>query len=250
MANVNYAEILDRMIALQKVDTAIQEVELKNTEAKSKISEYKLKIEADRLEFTKKKSRLDEIRKKKASIELEIKAKDDDSQKRSDQLFQVKTNEAYKTLQDEINKDKEEKYKLEEEELKIMEEEDKISKFLKEQEQLLKKNEEAINSEIKKIEAEIKDREALISNEKIKRDEAAKQVDRNWYERYEKIRRNKNGLALAPVTADERGEGICGGCKFRVRPQAVIEVKKKNNIYICENCARIWYFEEKEGAVK
>src|SRR5208283_4005045 len=183
MANVNYAEILDKMLALQKVDTVIQEVELKNTEAMAKISEYKLKIEADRLEFTKKKSRLDEIRKNKASIELEIKTKDDDSKKKSDQLFQVKTNEAYKTLQDEINKDKEEKYKLEEEELKIMEEEDKISKFLKEQEQMLKKNEEIVNSDIKKIEAEIKDREAMINAEKTKRDEAAKQVDRNWYER-------------------------------------------------------------------
>jgi len=250
MANVNYSELLDKMIALQKIDTAIQEIELKNNEAKAKISEFNRKIEADKLDFSKKKSSLDEIRKKKSQIELEIKAKDDDMRKKSDQLFQVKTNEAYKTLQDEINKDKEAKDRLETEELKVMEDEDSIHRSLKEQEQVLKKGEETIRTEIKKFEDEIKSRDGIISGEKTKRDEAAKLVDRNWYDRYERIRQNKNGLALAALTVDDRGDGICGGCKFRVRPQAVIEVKKKTEIHTCENCARIWYFEEKEGAVK
>jgi len=238
------AEVLDQLVALQKVDSGIQELEELNSEAKQKIEELNSKIAQNKAEFASKKQRLDSFRKKRAEIEVDIKSKEGEIKKKDEQTSQVSTNEAYKALQTEIDSLKADIKKNEDEILSIMEEEEGVYSWIKEQEVIMKKEEESINEEIKKLNDEIKVRENEAAERKKARDEQASKISKNWYERYERIRINKGGLALAPVLSDKKGNGQCGGCKMSVRAQAVIEVKKKNAIHTCENCARIWYFEE------
>jgi len=108
----------------------------------------------------------------------------------------------------------------------------------------MKQEEENINRVISGCRKEILEKDELISRENVKREEVAKKVNKKWYERYERIRKNKGGLALVPVEMQKSGNAICGGCKMTVRAQAIIDVKKGLEIITCENCARIWYIED------
>lgn len=235
------AEILSQLAVLQKADSAMLAVQNEKEETALRVKELQAKIAANKAEFEAKKKKLDEARKAKVAIELDIKSKEADIKKKEEQSAMIKTNEAYKALQDEVGAVRREIKSLEEKELVVMEEEDASHKWVKEQEVAMKKQEAEINEEIRKIEAAIKEKEAQLAESKVKRDEEVKKVAKGWYEKYEKIRKNKNGLALAQVVLDPKNNGICSGCKMIVRAQKVIEIKKMKDIFICENCARIFY---------
>ena len=39
----------------------------------------------------------------------------------------------------------------------------------------------------------------------------------------------------------------CGACNFRVRPQAVVEIRNQGALVLCDSCKRILYFDEAEA---
>ena len=56
---------------------------------------------------------------------------------------------------------------------------------------------------------------------------------------YEKLLINRSGLAVAPVVG-----GSCQGCFALLPPQIINEITMKNQMVICDGCARILYSEE------
>lgn len=53
--------------------------------------------------------------------------------------------------------------------------------------------------------------------------------------------RSRDGIAVAEVVG-----GACSACFMALRPQRQVEVKKGNEIIICESCTRILYIASKE----
>jgi len=243
-------EILEKLILLHKSDSDILKEESEKEEFQQGVEGKNKKIEENEKLFGEKKGRLNDFRKQRADIDVSIKEKEEVIKKKDSQTSEVSTNEAYKALQDEMDRIKKEIDEMEDRELKIMEEEEETGEWLKSQEKEMKKEKEEIESDIKELESRIKEKEDVLSGKKQERDKIAEGIDKLWYERYERIRINKDGHALARLIVDKEGNGRCEGCSMTVRPQAVIEVKKNNAIHICENCARIWYIEEKQEVLK
>ncbi|MEI7542406.1 MAG: hypothetical protein WCJ94_04045 [bacterium] len=243
------SEILAQLVKLQKIDAEILSIQEGKKEFVVKINEIKAQIAANTAEFHAKKSKLDDTRKKKGLLDVEIKSKEADIKTKEGQSGEVKTNTAFKALQNEIDGMRMDIRKFEDQQLVLMEEEDVVQVWIKSQEKVMKEKEVKLLADIKILEAEAAAREGLIDGELKKREEEVKNVNANWYEKYEKIRKSK-GLALAPILEGGNGSGVCGGCKFDVRPQVIIELKKIGDIKTCSNCARIWYIETKKEAVK
>ena len=66
---------------------------------------------------------------------------------------------------------------------------------------------------------------------------------------FQRILERHGGEALAPVRKVERvGKGAqmwhCGGCHYRVRPQAVVEIADQGNIVFCDSCKRILILDQ------
>jgi len=237
-------EILNTLIDLQKADNAILAVEKEIRHIDAEIEVKKQRIEEHKAVYNEKKARLDECKKKKAAFDLDIKTIQADIQKKEAQGATIKTNASFKALQDEIARDKDEIRKTEDRILGIDEEEEEVKVWLKEQEALFKKEEEIINAEIKVIQSEKAAKEAGIAGLTSAREEKAATVDKLWLERYEKIRKAKNGVAVASVSRDARGDGSCDGCRMAIRAQMVSKLKKRLAIESCSNCARILYVPE------
>jgi predicted nucleic acid-binding Zn-ribbon protein len=69
---------------------------------------------------------------------------------------------------------------------------------------------------------------------------------------FDRIRERLGGVALAPVRVIDRGsrgpkEWHCGACNYRLRPQAVIEIRNRGALVYCESCKRLLYLEEAAG---
>jgi hypothetical protein len=54
--------------------------------------------------------------------------------------------------------------------------------------------------------------------------------------------RSRDGIAVAEVV-----NGSCSACYMSLRPQAYLNVKRGDEISLCENCARILYVPKREA---
>lgn len=91
---------------------------------------------------------------------------------------------------------------------------------------------EAKKGELEKIIAETEREEQVLSAESEK---AKEQVDNRLLTAYERIRHSyRNGLAVVPIVRDS-----CGGCYNVIPPQRQSEIRQHKKIIVCEHCGRI-----------
>jgi uncharacterized protein len=73
----------------------------------------------------------------------------------------------------------------------------------------------------------------------VRRKKLAAQMPKHLFSNYERLSRLGRGQALAEV----RNTGICAACRVRVRPKIFSDVRKGDQLIICENCGRILYYQ-------
>ena len=77
-------------------------------------------------------------------------------------------------------------------------------------------------------------------------EDARQEVDHRLLVSYDKIRKSyRNGLAVVPVERD-----ACGGCFYSIPPQKQSEIKQHKKVMICENCGRILVDEDLTNSVE
>lgn len=150
----------------------------------------------------------------------------------------VKTNQEYKALMDEIAFAEAQIGKHEEQLLLIMEQAD----GLKQQATLA---ESAVSAQRTEIEAESRQASELTARDEAekaglvaKRHSLRQQVGSDWLQRFDRVLRMR-GQALAAVDRE-----ACSGCRVRLRPQFLQEMAgAPERLFICESCGRILYLE-------
>jgi predicted nucleic acid-binding Zn-ribbon protein len=68
--------------------------------------------------------------------------------------------------------------------------------------------------------------------------------DKSLVSKYERIRKQRGGLALVPVVA-----GTCKGCQRNIPPQMANNLLTSSEILSCPNCHRFIYAADEEQAV-
>ncbi len=230
-------EQIKNLIALQKIDAEVYQL-------KKTLSAQPLIQQKKETEFEKKKASLKTAEEQSKALQLkqkdkegELQVKEEKIKKLQAQLYQLKSNKEYTAMEFEIRGLKADKSLLEEEILRLLDLVDQAkAKSVKEKE-LLSGEEKKLKDEIealKKMAAEIN---ADLSTHEEKRHAYVPNVETRLLAQYEKILKNREGLALVPVKNDS-----CGGCHMELPPQAVHEIKLQEKVMVCESCARILYW--------
>lgn len=176
---------------------------------------------------------------KRKEKEGELESKEGTIKKYQSQLYQVKTNKEYTALQEEIGRVKADNSLIEEDIIKIFDQVDIENKKITKEKEILKQKEADLGVEKKKLNDEAERVKKELEGLQAQRGTLAAKVDKNILHKYERVLKNKDGLAVVPVINDS-----CQGC-FRVMPPQVInEIKMKKDLITCENCTRILYVEE------
>jgi predicted nucleic acid-binding Zn-ribbon protein len=166
--------------------------------------------------------------------ENDLRAIGDQINKFQGQLYQVKTNREYESLQHEIDALKEKSSQVEDAILELLEKMEKLSATVAEEERKLsefRREGDREKTELSTREEELSDRIAIKYDE---RKRLVVNLDDSLVARYDRIRERKAGLAVAAVQ-----NGACGGCYRRIPPQEIQELKKMQRIIACEGCGRI-----------
>ncbi len=235
-----YGEI-EELVSLQNIDNEIIRLKKKIKEIPVQIKKVEEEIERSEAIVEREKAKLIENQKLRKRIELDLETIKSKVKDKKTALNTVKTNKEYSTLLSEIEAFEEQYSALEDKLIEELYNAESIQDAIKESE---KKRDEVKKQLLKEkdilLEHEKKAKEELEGFLK-RREEITKRISKDYLELYEKTAKAKDGVALSRVV-----DGFCSECYIKIRPQVMVEIKKKEKIVTCENCGRILYIKEEK----
>ncbi len=234
------------LVELQKMDAAMDAKKAIAAGVPVKIAALNAAFEAKKRSMSAAHEALLALQVKKKDSELKIGEAEEGIRKHQRELNLVKDNNAFKALLSEIENDKKNKDELETGILFLLEEIDKASVQDKAIREEVKKIEETMRGEVAALEATAKEIAAGLETAKAERAAAAAALNPDLLEKYENIRVNKKGLAVAVVHEDPAtpGKYSCGGCHMSLTPQKTLDIKKHDTFAVCQDCRRLMYLEK------
>lgn len=228
---------LEKLIALQKLDSAMHDAERSLASEPEKLQALDAKIEAAKQAVAAAKALLADNQTARRAIEKDVAMHQGRLSKFREQAMAVKTNQEYHAIQHEISFAQTEIKKLEDGELELMMTADDLTASLKNAEADLAAAQKAGDAEKKAITEENVRLRALLDTLRAERAAVVGSVTPSSLAVFELVSKRRNGLAMA-----EARDGICTICHVRMRPQVFNTVRRNDQITQCDSCQRILFF--------
>lgn len=229
---------LKQVIRLQDLDNRLAELAREIAalpkhvaEIEKKLISHERKLDADRAALA---ANLKERKKCEGDIQLQ----DQKISKLKDQMIGAKiTNEQYRAFQNEIEFCQKEIRKAEDRILELMTESEPLDKNVKAAEAALKTEKAQVEAEKTQARERTAVDQKAAAELQAERAEIVKSISPSLYQRYERVRPNRKGLAVAEVV-----DGRCTACQIVLRLQYFQDLKRGESILSCESCQRILYW--------
>ncbi|MEI6071841.1 MAG: C4-type zinc ribbon domain-containing protein [Verrucomicrobiae bacterium] len=222
------------LLALQDKDQRLRTLrsELEAIPAEKFTKERLIAEAAQRLETARGSAR--EIEVKKKTLEVEAAAKRDQIARYKSQQMQTRKNEEFSALAHEIEGAEKAVSALEDRELELMEEAEVLKPQITCAEQAFQADKTKFESQIGALAEKSTNLKTRIADLEAARTAAAADVEEDLLDRYDRLFRTKNGLAVVALEHD-----VCTGCHMKVTTQTTVELRGEKSIVSCPQCARI-----------
>ena len=180
--------------------------------------------------------------KARKTFEMDVDAWKEKARKYRDQSAAVKTNEAYKALQHEIQHAEEEAAQAEDRLLERMVAGEDYERQVKAAERDIAAVEQAADADRKKLEAERAGLQQELAVKEAERSQEVAAIPAGLLEVYEHTahRQHHHGIGVAEVKHE-----ACSLCGARVLPHIFQKLRRDTNeVFQCESCSRILYYIE------
>lgn len=199
-------------------------------EIEKKLGSHERKLEADR-------AALAANQKERKNCEAEIQMQEQKISKLKDQMLSAKTNEQYRAFQNEIDFCQKEIRRFEDRILELMSESEPLDKNVKAAEAALKVEKAQVETEKNQARDRTAADERAAKEIETERASIVSSISPAVYQRYERTRKARRGIAMAEVV-----DGRCGACHLALRLQYFQDLKHGDAVLSCENCQRILYY--------
>jgi len=228
---------LERLIQLQRLDTAVQEAERRLAEEPARLKALDERLESARRAVAAAKERLTENQAARRATEKDVAMHQARLSKFREQAMAVKTNQEYHAVQHEIAFAQKEVQALEDHILERMLESDELTALVKQSEVTLAGEQKAVDNERKALALEQSESKAALTRLAAERADLVGRLGREHLSTFELVARRRNGIAVA-----EAKDGVCTICHVRLRPQVFNTIRQNEEIVQCDSCQRILYF--------
>jgi len=236
---ISFADELKLLVELQGLDTRIYRIEDELESIPERIAAMEDHFKAKSAGLKALEDGVKALGLKRKEKEGELQQKEESIKKFQSQMYQVKTNKEYSALQGEIGRVKADNSLIEEDIIKIFDQVDAENKKIAQEKEFLRKEETVLAEENKKLNEEAARIKGEAEKLRAQRTELAARVDKSVLAKYDRLLTSKDHLAVVPVAGDS-----CQGCFRQMPAQVINEIRMKDAIVMCENCARILYIEE------
>lgn len=225
---------LNGLWTLQRLDSELDTLRVKVEEIPRKIEGLNLTVSAEKQELEECRKKIIDFKKNYKLAEVDIKEADGQIAAKSGQLYSAKTNEQYKAFLKEIEHLRKTKSAGEEKMIVLMEQLEQAEARAKALEHEVKDVEGETVERIRTLERELNEFRQAIATREEERVKAREEIDQDIVTVYERIRKNKRGVAVVSAASNR-----CGGCLNPLPPQMTVEIGKKDRLHFCEHCGRI-----------
>lgn len=233
---MHFSEALELMIELQRMDSGLDELEKIQKVARQEIAALEGGLSGAKARLQDGKKAQEDLAKERKTLEIEAGSLETKIKKYQSQESEVKSNEQFLALKHETEKAKEDKGKAEEKVLELMFREDEGKKKVQELSGELGQVEKKLAEDRKVLETKIADCEKAAAEKRVERKAKLAEVPQDLGASYESLRNHGKKIAVAQVLEDQ----TCSGCKMKVPPQVLNEIKKAMAIQHCD-CGRYLY---------
>ena len=228
---------LEKLVRLHQTETELKHVESELGEIPQKRSAIEERLGRDRAHLDAARAALEASQKARKQNETSVQDLETKRSKYRGQLMEVKTNKEYTAVLHEIEGVEREIKAREDVILEEMEKAEGLAASVKREETDFK----AVEAEAKQSQAELDAAtarlEASAGRLRGERDAVAATVPENAREIYARVAKQR-GSGVA-----EAREGMCQACHVRMRVQIWVEVRKNEQLFQCESCSRIYFYE-------
>ncbi len=227
------------LIALQKVDSSIQEERARIAMVPEKVAALDARLQQYEDKLEARNHDLEEATKDRRTQEGELQSINDKLSKYQGQLMEVKSNEAYTAILKEIDGTKKEIDEHEERILEDMLSVDDLAAEIKELEKQFQADKILLGQQKTEVEAAGREAEDHLRQDEEERKRLASSLDEITLKSYERVATMRGGLAVVEVR-----EELCLGCRVKIRPQVFEEVRTGAGLRQCDSCTRFLYVTE------
>ncbi len=228
---------LERIIALQRLDTAAADAQRRLAEEPDRQKALDARLEAAKQLVADAKARLTASQGARRELEKEVAVHQGRLSKFRDQLMAVKTNQEYQAMQKEIEFAQREVKEIEDKVLERMLEADELSAAVKRADAQLAAETKAIDADRRTLAGDVEALRTSLEKFRAERADLVRTIDPHVLAIYDLVARRRNNIAVA-----EARDGICTICHVRLRPQVFNTIRRNDAIIQCDSCQRILYF--------
>jgi uncharacterized protein len=233
------------LVELQSVDIRLAELRASLEALPKQLAETEKQLIDARQNLASAKEALKASTKDRKTFEMDVEAWKEKARKYRDQSLAVKTNDAYKALQHEIQYAETEVAQAEDRLLERMVAGEDFDRQIKAAEQAIVGVERMALASRQEIKAKQTALQQELAAKQAERQQKIAAVPEELYKVYERVAGRRNHIGVAPVR-----EEACTLCGVRIRPHVFQELRREDctDIFQCETCTRILYYVEPEPA--
>ena len=235
-------EIISEMIALQKIDSRLQDLEEKRGDLPEIVKRTRQQVAKEETRLNELNDELEELLSNLRFNEGALADAKEKLKKYEQQLFEVRNNREYDAMTSEIDNKKMEIDRLEKENVIMLDRQEIIEEELKDLEGKVDELSIQFADKRRELDEKLKQTEKEEKSLNTKRNKATKKIRPPLLKKYERIRAAKSGLAVVQVRRD-----ACGGCSTVLPPQKLYEIKRQDDFFLCESCGRILFWDEESA---
>lgn len=234
---------LEKLIALQKLDTTIRKLEKELEAIPQRRAEIEREFDQRAFEIKALESRRDEAKHTRARLENEVVEQRTRAERAERNLMSSKKQDEYTAAIREADAARKQISTLETQILEQMESLDKAEASLNERADEIATLNSDREARLKAFDEETQQQSEQLVAARSERDQVFANLPKAMSAMYSRISaRIRDGVAVA-----EARNRSCTACFMTLRPQVMAEVRRGEEIITCDNCGRILYYAPSES---
>lgn len=236
-------EKLKALEELQKVDIKIRDLSAEAEKHPARLKQIESDRNQSKIALDATRGKLADNERARRQNEQLLQIERDKVRKWESRLNELKTPREYAALARELDIAKKTNQTAEEEIKRLAIEYDEVRKQVGASEAVLSDKEAVVEREGKEIKDLLDSVQAQMQELEQERAKLTEQCDKGLVSKYERIRKQRGGVAVVPVVG-----GTCKGCQRNIPPQMANNLLTSNEILSCPNCHRFIYAAEDQQA--
>jgi predicted nucleic acid-binding Zn-ribbon protein len=237
---------LEQLIALQHADTAQRKLQAELDAIPQRRAEIEKEFDQRAFEFKAVETRLQGTRERRVALERELAETRTRAEKAERDLMSSTNSKAYEAAIREIDSAKKHISTLETQIIELLEAAEQAERETAEREPEIARLRAELDERLRAFEEQTRAQERELEETRAERERIIAAMPKSAHALYARISaRIPGGVAVA-----EARNGSCTACFMALRPQVMAEVRRGDEIIVCDNCNRILYYVAEEKAQK